>query len=252
MRPTIIAQLKNLEEERGIRILYACESGSRAWGFHSPDSDYDVRFIYAHPKEWYLGIEERKDFIEFPKDPVLDITGYDIRKMLRLFRASNAKIFEWIQSPVVYAQDDAFLEGLRTLVPRYFSPKAGLHHYLGLAKNTVEQHLQADPVKLKKYFYALRPVLAARWIAERDVCPPMEFHLLREMVEDAAVQERIDRLLAQKAVAGEGEMIGRDKVLDDFIQAERSRCGAHAEGLERKESEAAPLNHLFQKTIGII
>ena len=152
MKEIILEQLKKLEQQRDIKILFACESGSRGWGFHSPDSDYDVRFVYVHKKDWYLSIEDRKDFIEFPKDDILDITGYELRKMLKLFRSSNAVIFEWIQSPVMYRKNEAFLERIKLLVKEYYSPKAGLHHYLGLTRNTFEAYLQAERVKLKNTF----------------------------------------------------------------------------------------------------
>ena len=251
MEKQILEQLSTIEQQRGLKILFACESGSRAWGFHSPDSDYDVRFIYMHPKPWYLGIEDRQDFVEIPINDDLDISGFDIRKMLKLFRSSNAKIFEWIQSPVFYMKDDVFLNGLRALVPEYFSPRAGLHHYIGLTRNTLENFLQGEEVKLKKYFYALRPILAARWIVEKNNCPPMQFADLRVMVTDTLINEKIDRLLQLKAGVGEGFIIKPDRDLDDFIKKEIELCETHAFGLHRKETDASALNILFQKTIGI-
>jgi uncharacterized protein len=252
MKEVIISQLKKLEQEHQISILFACESGSRGWGFHSPDSDYDVRFVYRNRKDWYLGIEDRKDFIDFQKDKLLDMVGYDLRKMLKLFRGSNAKIFEWIQSPVMYRSDEGFLAHLQDLMPAYYSPKAGLHHYLGLVRNTVAHHLQGERVRLKKYFYALRPLLAACWIKKFNQCPPMEFGALRMMVDDCAVNERIDGLLQQKAVAGEGFEIVPDPFLQHFILETIKECEAYAKELSHRETDARSLNLLFQKTTGLL
>ncbi|MEI6947920.1 nucleotidyltransferase domain-containing protein [Paraflavisolibacter sp. H34] len=251
MLTTIRKQLHETAEAKHVTILFACESGSRAWGFHSPDSDYDVRFAYTHPADWYLTIEDKKDFIELPVNEVFDINGYDIRKLLKLFRGSNAKIYEWIQSPIFYEQHDAFLQHLRSLVPDYFSPKVGLHHYLGLCRNTLETHLQGEQVRLKKYFYALRPVLAARWIQQHGTPPPVEFSQLRTLITDSAVNEHVAALLEKKALVAEKHLVAPDPLLHHFIQEHMQECEHYAKGLVRKDTDAAPLNDLFRKTIGL-
>lgn len=251
MRDIIINKLTDIEAERNIRILYACESGSRAWGFHSPDSDYDVRFIYAHDKDWYLGIEDRKDFIELPINDELDVVGYDLRKMLKLFRGSNAKIYEWLQSPVTYKKDDTFHRDITALMPVYYSLRSGIHHYMGLTRNTLEQDLQDDQVKLKKYFYALRPVLAATWIVEKKAYPPMEFAHLRTIIKDDDIDERIEELLQRKIKADEKHFINKEPVLNEFITGQMEYCMQAASGLQLKETEVSPLNELFKKMIGL-
>ncbi|NJO02783.1 MAG: nucleotidyltransferase domain-containing protein [Bacteroidia bacterium] len=152
MKETIINELDKLEKEQEIIVLYACESGSRAWGFPSPDSDYDIRFIYAQSPKRYLSIYDRKDAIDLFLTRDLDLIGWDIRKALRLFHKSNASPFEWMQSPIIYRQKTDFVERLRELAPEYFSPRAGLHHYLGMTKHTYLGHLQGDTVKLKSTF----------------------------------------------------------------------------------------------------
>lgn len=249
MKEIILEKLAAIEKEHAIRILYACESGSRAWGFHSPDSDYDVRFIYIHEPDHYFGIEDRKDFIQLPVNEELDIVGYDIRKMLKLFRASNAKIFEWIQSPVVYKVEPSFHEGITALIDEYYSPRAGIHHYTGLTRNTLDNDLQSEEVKLKKYFYALRPVLAAKWIAVKMKCPPMEFHSLRAMSEDADVNARIDRLLEKKVQVSEGYRIEKDAVLNEYIRAQMDYCLAVATSLSPRHTDVSHLNLLFKKMV---
>ncbi len=160
-------KLKEMEQAYNVKILYACESGSRAWGFASPDSDYDIRFIYVHPKEYYLSVDEQRDVIELPINDLLDINGWGLRKALRLFRKSNGPLYEWLQSPIVYNQDNEFANDIKNLMPSYFSPRATMHHYLSMAKSVFENDLVGVEVRLKKYFYVLRPILACRWIADR-------------------------------------------------------------------------------------
>src|ERR1700761_5948941 len=219
MTETILQTINTLEKENQVQILFACESGSRAWGFASPDSDYDVRFIYLQPRNNYLSIHERRDVIELPVNEILDVNGWDIRKALQLFLKSNAPLYEWLQSPIVYKEDSGFAAELRKLMPVYFSHRAGCHHYLSMTRNTFENDLQDPEVKLKKYFYALRPALACRWILEKRAVPPMEFHQLRTLVTDAGWQQEVDVLLARKKVAGEKEYIEPVRLLHDWIAA---------------------------------
>jgi predicted nucleotidyltransferase len=184
MKGIIREKLEGIELGNSVKVLYACESGSRAWGFASPDSDYDVRFVYMQTRDQYLSIRERSDVIELPVNEVLDIGGWDCRKALQLFLKSNAVLYEWLQSPIVYKETTGFASELRGLMGKYFSMRAGGHHYLSMARNTLENDLQGDSVKLKKYFYALRPALACLWVVERAGVPPMEFGSLRTIVED--------------------------------------------------------------------
>ena len=120
MREKIQAQLRRIEEEEHIKILLAVESGSRAWGFASPDSDYDVRFIYIRPTQDYLRLDSVRDVIELPIDEVLDINGWDLQKTLRLLHKSNPTLFEWFSSPIVYRETE-FADTFRKLMSHYFS-----------------------------------------------------------------------------------------------------------------------------------
>src|SRR5436190_9326529 len=117
------AALARLEAERNVRVLFACESGSRAWGFASCDSDYDVRFLYVHARDWYLSVEDRRDVIEQPIVDDLDVSGWELRKALRLLRKSNPPLLEWLQSPMVYRQDAAFVAEFRALAATFYSPR---------------------------------------------------------------------------------------------------------------------------------
>ncbi|MCA8830620.1 nucleotidyltransferase domain-containing protein [Hymenobacter pini] len=220
MHARIQTALTQLQVTHGIRILYACESGSRAWGFPSPDSDFDVRFIYSHPADWYLTLDEGPDTLNFPVDDELDLAGWELRKALRLLRGSNAALLEWLQSPVVYGEAAGFRAALQPLLPACWNPRAGLHHYLGQLRRGVEEELTGEQVRLKRLFYALRSALAARWIQQRPTeVPPMEFSQLRELLPPM-LDGIVNELLAQKATANEKTNVPRPVELVVFLEQE--------------------------------
>jgi len=199
MTSIIQTELKRIEQEQNIRILYACESGSRAWGFPSQDSDYDVRFIYVHPPEWYLSIFNRRDVIEYPISEQLDINGWDLRKALNLFRKSNPPLLEWLHSPIQYTENGSLAERIRNVSPTQFSPRACMYHYLHMAKGNFRGYLQGDTVKIKKYFYVLRPILACLWIDQKGTLPPVSFdELIEEMLPPGQLRSDIDQLMTRK------------------------------------------------------
>ncbi|TDN38007.1 nucleotidyltransferase domain-containing protein [Hymenobacter sp. UV11] len=230
MTTRIATALAALEAEHGIHILYACESGSRAWGFPSPDSDYDVRFLYCHPAAWYLRLDDGPDTLNFPVDEELDLAGWELRKALRLLRGSNAALFEWLQSPIVYHEVPGFRASLAPLLPLAFNLKAGLHHYLGQLRRGVEEDLLGDEVRLKRLFYALRSALAARWIRERHALPPMEFAPLRALLP-AGLEGVVSELLAQKAVSNEKTTVARPAALVVWLTEEYAAGQAAREAL---------------------
>lgn len=139
LRAAIGAALDDLERTEALRILYACEAGSRAWGFESADSDCDVRFVYARPVEWYLSIDDRRDVIERPLQGLLDVRGWDLRKALRLYRKSNPPLLEWLGSPIVYREAGPLAARLRELLPRYYSSRASFRHYLHMAQGNFRE-----------------------------------------------------------------------------------------------------------------
>lgn len=249
MKEKVETILDELEAQHNIRILYACESGSRAWGFASPDSDYDVRFIYTHPTERYLEIDDPAEYIELPVNEVLDVNGWELRKALRLFRKSNAPLYEWLQSPIVYRQQGDFLQRIQHLMPMYFSARSGMHHYLSMAHNTFTQSLQGPEVRIKKYFYALRPLLAALAIEETGSVPPMEFAELRDIVAEPHWRVAVASLQEQKAVLDEKAMIPSVPLLQKFIDVQIQRCNAVAAKIPAKNVETGPLNELFKSIV---
>ena len=249
MTETILQKLLELEQNEYIKILYACESGSRAWGFASPDSDFDVRFIYARKLNDYLGITDLPDNVGLPVNEVLDIGGWDIKKALKLFLKSNSTLYEWLQSPIVYSGDSIFADDLRKLMSQYFSLRSGANHYLSMAHNTLRDDLQADQVKLKRYFYALRPALACQWIVERQTVPPMEFEKLRVIITDNEVQNAIDELLARKTVTDEKALITPVPVLNQWLSGTLDWCKEQIPLLLSEKKYPDELNNIFRKYI---
>ena len=217
MREQIIEKLREIERENGVRILLAVESGSRAWGFASPDSDYDVRFIYVRNKEDYLRLEEVRDVIELPINDVLDINGWDLQKTFRLLYKSNPTVFEWFSSPIVYLETP-FAECFRAIMTEYFSQKRSLYHYISMAEGNYREYLKGEMVRAKKYFYVLRPVLACRWILDRNCPPPMEFTALAEAELPAELKEDVDRLLQLKMESPEIREIPRVDAVNTFME----------------------------------
>jgi len=249
MTTTILQQLAAIAQQEGVRILYACESGSRAWGFASPDSAYDVRFIYAQPRDNYLSIRDRKDVIELPVNPILDVNGWDLRKALQLFLKSNSPLYEWLQSPIIYKEDSAFAAHLRSLMNTYYSPRSGCHHYLSMAYNTVHNDLRHPEVRLKKYFYALRPALACGWILAKGTVPPMEFGILRTQVADAGWNAAVDHLLRQKVQADEKAVIPPVPLLQDWLEATLARYKEQVESLPAVKHDTQRLDELFRNYV---
>lgn len=245
-------QLSQIERDHQVRILYACESGSRAWCFPSADSDYDVRFIYIHRPEWYLAmdLEHRRDVIELPIDDLLDINGWDIRKALKLFAKSNPPLLEWLDSPIVYAESGAFAQRLRGLIDTSFSPRNCAYHYIHMARRNFRAYLRGDRVRTKKYFYVLRPLLATLWL-ERDLGPvPMEFSkLVQAVVDDSALRRRIEQLVEEKRHGFESDEGPRIDIISDFIDSEFARLENGNFAIRQQKPDIEPLNRLFQDTL---
>ncbi len=249
MKERILEELKRIEQEMDIKILYACESGSRAWGFPSHDSDFDIRFIYVHKRDWYLSIDDKKDsFADVGK--VLDFGGWELRKVLKLFRTTNSSLYEKLQSPIVYREEDGFREGLLSLVDSYYDPVKGLYHYLSLARNFMKDELQSDEVKLKKLFYCFRSVLAAEWIKRYNEVPPMELKDLRVLVASSEVNQWIDEMLVLKLAGDESLLIERNDSINAYLNEMMDEVDRYVKSLSKRErSPSDELNKLFRQWI---
>lgn len=221
IRARIDATLADLESREDIRILWAVESGSRAWGFPSPDSDYDVRFVYVRPLDWYLSLNPGRDVIELPIVDELDVAGWDLRKALGLLVKANPALLEWLSSPIVYrAKPEA--EGLRALARCSPYRRSAAHHYLALLRGNYDRYI-ADraTVRLKKYMYCLRPALALLWLRSRDDMAPMDQpSLLAGLSLPADLAETIHTLVAMKFASGELGEGPRVAVIDAFLENE--------------------------------
>ena len=246
IKERIQLELDKVEREENVRIFYACESGSRAWGFASTDSDYDVRFLYIRHTPWYLAVGKKRDVIEKPIEDDLDIVGWDLPKALGLFRKSNPPLLEWLGSPIKYREIGTGAKCLRELLPKFYSPRSCSYHYLHMARGNNREYLQGDEVWLKKYFYVLRPVLACMWI-EQDLGPvPTEFKvLLDQLVTERDLRQSIDALLEKKLQGHELAQGPRSPSISDFLAEQLERLSAAVQS-KVEPWDAAILDNLFR------
>ncbi len=226
--------LQDIERQQDVRIIYAVESGSRAWGFASPDSDWDVRYIYVRRPEDYLRVDRIRDTIEGPLDDVLDFSGWDVKKALMLLRRSNPSLMEWSASPIVCRETPAWAL-VREAIPEHFSARSEIYHYYSMATGSWHRHMEAEQVRLKKYLYVLRPVLCARWIEERGTLPPVLFDELYATVLPESMRPTVDALLRRKRAADESGLTAHIPALDAFLLGEMARIRESVEAMGRAE-----------------
>ena len=246
----IMKKLGEIEQKEHVRILHAVESGSRAWGFPSPDSDYDVRFVYVRQTEDYLRLSPPRDVIEWELNEIYDLSGWDLQKALRLMYKSNPTFFEWCASPIVYRTTDIW-QDVKNIADSYFSVKAGSYHYLSMAKTTYRTYLKGDTVRVKKYFYVLRPLLACRWVLTHGTPPPMLFSELTESMLAPEIRPITDELVSRKMQTpelGEEPMIPE---LNAYIEESISLLERMAEeATVQRNTDTAPLDRLFLRILG--
>ncbi|KGP73061.1 DNA polymerase beta superfamily protein [Pontibacillus yanchengensis] len=251
MKEEILDSLHTLERVHQIRILYACEAGSRAYGLASESSDYDVRFIYiAHP-EWYLSIDQKRDVIEEPLHDQIDLSGWELTKALQLFRKSNPSMLEWLQSSIVYQQDDDFISQLFDLLPNVFSVKPVMYHYLHMAKRNYKDVINKQTVTVKHYLNVLRPLLACIWMKQYESIPPMQF---ARMVEDlnlpANLRLNIERIRELKIDACEKEQVGPQPRLQRYMEEQLAFIQEYVEGVTPNDTTiTTELDELFRKVL---
>ncbi len=225
--------LAKIEQEKGINIIYAVESGSRAWGFASPDSDYDIRFIYHYPSREYLRLDQPQDTIERMEDD-LDLAGWDIFKALRLLRKSNPPLMEWLFSPIVYLEAIPYIENLREAARHNYSSSAVFYHYSRMAFRNYRQYIAnkiaegITEVPLKKYLYVVRPITALLYLEQHQALPPTNFlETLREVELSSNTRKAILELVGRKIA---GHELGMDKpipILNTFAEAHLNKWMQH-------------------------
>jgi len=251
----ICRRLAKIQRDEGVRILMAVESGSRAWGFPSPDSDFDVRFVYCRPEPWYysVDVEEKRDVLEYGITDDIDLNGWDLRKALRLLVRSNPTIVEWLQSPIEYLAQGRFRHAALELLGKAYIPASGIHHYRSMAKSNYRGYLKAELVPLKKYFYAIRPLLAIHWIEQHNAAPPIEFQeLLIGLQERPDVLGDVLTLLEKKKVSAEMNMAAPMPRLNRYIESELDRLEGFSKeavaGSRYLDAASALLRTLVQDT----
>ncbi|MFF2446097.1 nucleotidyltransferase domain-containing protein [Neobacillus sp. NPDC058068] len=248
MKEKIVAEIKRIEELFDVKVCLAVESGSRAWGFPSKDSDYDVRFIYVHKKDWYLSIDQKRDVIELPINNLLDINGWELRKALRLFKKSNPPLMEWLYSEIVYYQAFSLVDKMKAIQNKVFLPQSALYHYLNMAKGNFREYLHRDQVKIKKYFYVLRPILACQWIEKYNTVPPIEFQeLVKDLLEEGQLKQEILTLLERKISGDELNLEPKVTVINDFLEKEIIRLEEYTKTIKISKEDITPLlDELFR------
>jgi predicted nucleotidyltransferase len=249
MRECISQKLYEIEQREQVTILHAVESGIRAWGFASPDSDYDVRFIYVRDIEFYLKIEKTRDVIEWQLDETLDINGWDLQKTLFLLHRSNPTLFEWASSPIVYKTTDAWRD-ISGVLNDYFLTKPGVYHYLSMAEGNYREYLKHDMVRVKKYLYVLRPILACKWILHRGSPPPMLFSDLMEAELETYMLPDIERLLEIKINHAETEKMPKIVALNQYIDESLQLLKEQANALPQVKAKGyEELDRLFGRFV---
>ena len=248
---TIIAGLRDIECQHNCRVLFAAESGSRAWGFPSPDSDYDVRFFYVHPPEWYLRLDDPKDTLEWFAPGDLDYSGWELRKALRLFAKCNQAMNEQLASPIVYESNGDFAGRIRELIPVYFNPIRVVHRYISTAKPFTVPLFQGEPVGIRSVFYILRPLLGSEWVIQFRTMPPTEFvRVLDGITMDTDLRQYIDALIVQKETVAEKDKIAVPPPIVDWIRSTCKRLPKEIEQFDRPENPGwEPLQRLMNDMV---
>jgi len=247
MKHEILAALAEVERQHAVRVLLAVESGSRAWGFVSQDSDYDVRFIYVHSRDWYLRIFAERDVIEPEGEGLLDPSGWELRKALRLFSKCNIALNEWLNSPIVYREAEGLRCQLQALMPAFFNPIAAIHHYLSMARTALDAR-EAGAISVKKLFYVLRALFACRWIERTTSQPPTEFKRLVDSVTDDTEKSWIAELLRQKAGGCEADMATLTQQRLDAYTSELTGLDTYAtRTLRPSKTSHEPLDAIFRQ-----
>lgn len=240
--------LRQIEKEYQVKILYACETGSRAWGFPSPDSDYDIRFLYMHETNWYLSLSDKKDTIEFMLNEELDITGWDLRKSLVLLKKANAPLIERFQSPIEYYSVPGFKENFSRLIKDYYSPTAVFYHHYSLAKKFWEEIKDQQTIKLKQYFYLIRSMLSCNWITQNSSVLPMHLEGLMKLINDHS-RDNLRKLVKLKATVGEKYVHPVEKNLHAWLVNLWDKIDSAKESLVANNNNFDALNDFFIQTV---
>ena len=247
MKARIIQKLKETEFENKVKVLYAVETGSRLWGFASPDSDYDIRLIYKHLPDYYIQLWEKRDVIDFMTVDELDGSGWDLLKTLKLLAKSNATLIEWLYSTEVYIEDEAFIKQMRLFAQECFSPISTMYHYIGITKNFMDE-CTSEQVKLKSYFYALRSALAGQWITKFNTFPSVVFTDLLT-IAPREIQDKIQELLSIKSVQGEKYLHPKAEIVTRYLLDINTLNEKHAPKLRSGKNISEEVEMFFREEV---
>jgi len=252
MHEIIVDKLNEIEKDLDIRILLACETGSRAWGFESPDSDYDIRIIYCHAPDWYLTIGERADSItEMFDNNLLDVTGWELRKSLRLLTKSNMTVFERLDSSIIYKEDPVFKSRILEISPDFYNPISSMYHYLGIAKSALADVTESEPYKLKRLFYGLRAGACCQWIYEHNIgAPPISYDKVLANIKLTDLErESLKELRQLKAEQSEKYMHSGEALLLELIAKQIDSAEKKVDSLNASNSDSSRLDELLRRTV---
>ena len=253
MRAKIIETLRQLEKENDIRILLAVESGSRAWGFSSPDSDYDVRFVYVNKPDWYLSVFPQKDVIErMMEDHLLDFSGWELRKTLQLLYKSNPNLADWLLTDQIYIAEPEFLTEIRKMQIHYYNPIQAMYHFLSIAKKHDEKYLSKNGYTLKRFLYFLRGLLACEYIEKRKAHPPVAFdQLVDTTVKDPTLRREISKIIELKRLSKESDNATIEGPLMNYALSlfEKHKAGILDFRPELQSHESKPLDQMLRNWV---
>lgn len=254
MREKIIENLRQLEREKDIRILLAVESGSRAWGFSSPDSDFDVRFVYVNKPDWYLTVFPKKDVLErMMEDHLFDFSGWELRKTLQLLYKSNPNLADWLLTDQIYIAEPEFLSEIRKMQALYYNPIQAMYHFLNIAKNHDEKYLSKNGYTLKRFLYFLRGLLACEYIGAWKVHPPVAFvQLMEATVKDQSIKKEIRKIIDLKRISKESDNVTIAEPLLNYALGlfEKHKAGIADFRPELQPHESNPLDQVLRKWVG--
>lgn len=249
---SIPEHLREIEEQYHVKILFAVESGSRAWGFASKDSDWDVRFVYVHEPTWYFHIEEQKDTIEHMYADETDLSGWELKKALRLFKRSNPSFFEWLHSPIVYEKDDYFMNEIKQLESQYFNAERAIFHYNHIYKKHNDRYIKDCGLPLKRFLYYLRGILVCKWLEDKGTVPPVRFiELVNATVDEENIKDKIAHLLELKKQSNEHNLEPVDEELFTWAQEWAEYYDKKVDTIhpEKKTNPDDRLNKLMYETV---
>jgi predicted nucleotidyltransferase len=256
----ILNKLSEIEKKYNVDIIYAVESGSRAWGFASDNSDYDIRFLYINEPRWYLSIESKPDTINvMEQNKLFDFAGWDIKKTLTLLLKSNMSLYEWLKSPIIYKEDNRYMEehnadlykpitGIRRLASIFFDKRTLMFSYCALAKNNYNDYIEnKTQAEVKKYLYIFRTLAACIWLEKEKTFPPITIDKLSRALkeDDMKIYNFFTTIIEDKKLGKEKLLITPDEYAGKWISEKITYFDNFAKTLENPDKEIALLDNFL-------